>query len=139
MKTVADVMTADPACCMPSTSVVEAAQIMRDKNIGNVLVVEDYRLVGIVTDRDIVVRGIAQNGTMEGMSLDRLITGSPVRVKMTDDSDLAVALMREHGVRRVPVCNDLGRPVGVVSLGDLAVNRDPNSVLADISKEPPNN
>ncbi|CAM3413523.1 CBS domain-containing protein [Stackebrandtia soli] len=139
MSTVADVMTENPACFPASASVTDAAQVMRDRHIGDVLVVDDDRLIGIVTDRDIVVRGVASDDGTDAMRLEELATATPVHVSMSDDSDMVVTMMRERGIRRVPVCDGDGRPIGVVSLGDLAMDKDPGSALAEISHEPPNN
>ncbi|MEV7040390.1 CBS domain-containing protein [Amycolatopsis sp. NPDC051061] len=131
---VRELMTTDLATLSPGTPVRQAARAMREKDVGNVLVVEDGQLRGIVTDRDIVVRGVADFDDLSACTLgdvcsDQLLTASP-----GDDADAAITRMREAAVRRIPVVED-GRPVGVLSLGDAAIEGDPDSALADISSE----
>ncbi|MGH2394145.1 MAG: CBS domain-containing protein [Candidatus Limnocylindria bacterium] len=135
---VRDVMTPDPIALPSTATLVEAARTMRDNSIGDVLVVADGRLQGMVTDRDIVTHAIAD-------SLDPTTTtvadiSSSTMVTMTPDQEAAqaVELMRSHAIRRVPVVDENGQPVGMVTLGDLAVELDSRSALAEISAAPPN-
>jgi CBS domain-containing protein len=120
-------------------SVRAVACIMRDQQIGDVLVCdEDGSLCGIVTDRDIVVRAVSA-----GLSLDRTKVGeicSQQLVYVDPDASVEeiVRIMREHAIRRVPVVHG-DKPIGIVSIGDLARLNDPNSALADISAAAPNN
>jgi signal-transduction protein with cAMP-binding, CBS, and nucleotidyltransferase domain len=93
---------------------------------------------GVVTDRDIAVRGIAEELDPATTRLADIITHDLVVVSPNDDVETAVELMRTHAVRRLPVL-DGEQPVGIVSLGDLAIERDSDSVLAQISAEEPNN
>jgi len=130
-------MTSNPVICPVSSTVVDAARAMRDRDVGNVLVTAGDELRGIVTDRDLVVRGIAEGGDISGTTLDHLISDDLVTVRPDDDVQQAVTLMRERSIRRLPVV-DQGRPVGVVSIGDLAIERDSDSALADISAAQPN-
>ncbi|PPS83583.1 CBS domain-containing protein [Streptomyces sp. MH60] len=134
---VRDVMTGDPVTVEPLTSVAAVARIMRDRDLGAVLVTEGDRLRGLVTDRDLVVRSIAEGGDPEQTTVAGACSDDMVTVRLDDELDHAVRLMREHAVRRVPVVDD-GRPVGIVSLGDLAMERDPESALGDISVARPN-
>jgi CBS domain-containing protein len=110
---------------------------MRQHGIGDVLVVHEGRLRGLVTDRDIVVRAVAAQRDMSGTSVADICSTNLITVAPGEDADEAVRLMREHAVRRIPVV-DGDRPIGMVSIGDLAVQRDERSALADISAEPPN-
>jgi len=134
--TIQEVMTTDLVTCPTTTTIADAARLMRDRDIGDVLVTRDGgQLAGIVTDRDLVVRcvadGAAGDATIEQACSSDLTTMSP------DSSiDDAVRVMRERSLRRVPVVRD-GRPVGIVTLGDLAIERDPNSALGDISAAAP--
>ncbi|MCZ7683317.1 MAG: CBS domain-containing protein [Sandaracinaceae bacterium] len=132
-----DVMTAKPKTLAGSATLAEAARVMRQEDIGDVLVVDDGKPCGIVTDRDIVVRGIAA-GKDPGQTAVKDIASKDVVTLGPDDSiDEAIRLMREHAVRRIPVMES-GKPVGIVSLGDLAVERDQRSVLGQVSAAPPN-
>ncbi|WP_030863760.1 CBS domain-containing protein [Streptomyces sp. NRRL S-37] len=134
---VRDIMTGAPVTVGPQTSVAEVARIMRDRDLGSVLVTDGDRLRGLVTDRDLVVRSVSRGGDPEDITVAGACSDDPVTVAPDDDLDHAVRLMREHAVRRVPVVED-GRPVGVVSLGDTAMERDPESALGDISAARPN-
>ncbi|MFH9434558.1 CBS domain-containing protein [Streptomyces rochei] len=135
---VRDIMTGHPVTVEPLTSVTAVARVMRDRDLGAVLVTDGDELRGLVTDRDLVIRAVAEGGdpertTVAGVCSDEeLVTVGP-----DDELEHAVELMREHAVRRVPVVDD-GRPVGIVSLGDLALERDPESALGDISVARPN-
>src|SRR4051794_29351682 len=135
--TIKDLLKGEPATVEASATVEEAAKLMDERDIGNVLVVENGEVQGIVTDRDIVVRVIAKGngpdaGVREAATTD-LETLSP-------DASIedAIQKMEQANVRRLPVVDD-GKPLGVVSLGDLAQARDKDSALADISAAAPNN
>ncbi|GIG69986.1 CBS domain-containing protein [Phytomonospora endophytica] len=135
---VRNVMTRDPVCVTADTPVTIAAKRMRDHDIGDVLVMSGDELRGIVTDRDIVVRGLATGVDMDLARVGDLATPQPACVSPQDPAEMAVRIMRELSVRRLPVCDADGTPVGVVSLGDLAVEHDPHSALAEISESTPN-
>jgi CBS domain-containing protein len=117
-------------------SLTEAARLMRDRDIGDVIVVEGEDAAGIVTDRDIVIRGIAEGADPNTTRLGQVVSGELASVAPDDPVERAIAMMRDKAVRRVPVLEG-GKPVGVLSIGDLAIERDERSVLADISEEPP--
>ena len=137
VSTIQDVMTTDLVSCPSTATIGDAAKLMRDRDIGDVLLTSDSgQLAGIVTDRDLVVRcladGAAANATLEQACSSELTTVAP-----NSSIDEAIRLMREHSLRRVPVV-DGGRAVGIVTLGDLAIEREPNSALGDISAAAPN-
>jgi CBS domain-containing protein len=134
---VREIMTPNPVALPGTASVHEAARAMRDAEIGDVLVIEHNQLCGMVTDRDIVVRLVAEARDPATTTLADLCSHAVVTVRPTDSIEDAVRLMRTHAIRRLPVV-DGGQAVGMVSLGDLAVARDPHSVLGDISAAPPN-
>ncbi|KAF0995783.1 CBS domain-containing protein [Geobacillus sp. TFV-3] len=121
MQMIRDVMSTDVQYCTPLDNLYEVAVKMRDFNVRAIPIVDDGRLVGMITDRDMVVRGIAEKRpgstvVTEVMSRD-LITLSP------DDSvQKAADMMARHQIRRLPVIEN-GRLVGIISLGDLATNR----------------
>jgi CBS domain-containing protein len=121
-----------------SDTLTAAAQEMRDSAIGDVVVTDGDNVVGIVTDRDITVRGVAENLDPSSTTLDQITSKDVVTVSQYDDAVAATDLMRTYGVRRLPVTED-GRLIGLVSMGDLAVEREPQSVLADVSADDPNN
>ena len=136
--TVRDVMTPNPVTLPGEAPVVEAAKKMRDENIGDVIVLDGDSICGVVTDRDIVVRVLAEEREPAGTKLGEICSRELATVSPDDDLTQAGDLMRERTVRRVPVVED-GRPVGIVSMGDLALERDPDSALGEISAAAPNN
>lgn len=135
---VRDVMTAAPATVEPQTSVAVVARMMRDEDIGAVLVTEGEQLRGLVSDRDLVVRAVAEGGDPDRTTVADACSEDLVVVGPDDDVNRAVQLMREHSVRRVPVVDEGHHAVGIVSIGDLAIERDPGSALGDISAAGPN-
>ncbi|MBR8638760.1 CBS domain-containing protein [Streptomyces tuirus] len=133
---VKDVMTPGVVAVRPDASLVEAAQLMRTQNIGDVVVAEGQDVIGVLTDRDIAVRAVADGADPMTVSAGTVCTPDPVTVSPEDRVTTAVRLMREHAVRRLPVVEN-GLPVGIVSLGDVAEAEDPASALADISRADP--
>ena len=129
-------MTRDPRTVNAGDTIVDAARVMRDSDIGDVVVMEDGQVSGIVTDRDIVVRGIAEGRDPDSTTVGDVCTTGIETIDPASSVDDALRLMREHDIRRLPVVKN-GRPVGIVSLGDLAVEREPDSTLADISAAAP--
>jgi CBS domain-containing protein len=136
---VSEVMTRDPITLASTDTLANAAKRMRDADVGDVIVVEGDAFRGLVTDRDIVVRGVAEDLDPFSTALIGVCTGEVVTLKPDDSIDTAVRLVREHAVRRLPVVAADGRPVGIVSIGDLAVERDTDSALAEVSAAEPNN
>src|SRR2546423_391461 len=114
-----EVMTHDPITVETSTPIAQVARKMREGDTGAILVTEGNDLAGIVTDRDIVVRAIA-DGRDPDTSIGEIATRGPRTVTPDQPVDEAIKIMREDDVRRVPVCQD-GRPVGIVSIGDIAI------------------
>lgn len=131
-RTVRDVMTVGVAAVRPDASIVEAAQVMRAQDIGSVLVASADRLVGVLTDRDIATRAVAEGVDPLAVSAESVCTPAVVSIGPDDPVSVAASLMRRHAVRRLPVVDGMD-PVGMVSLGDLAEAQDPDSVLGDIS------
>jgi CBS domain-containing protein len=133
---VREVMTPAVTAVKPDASLVEAAQLMRAQDIGDVLVMQNGKLLGMVTDRDIALRAVADGVDPLTVSCQAVCTPEPVCVEADAPVTDAVLLMRSHAVRRLPVTEG-GHAVGVVSIGDLAQERDPQSALADISRAAP--
>jgi CBS domain-containing protein len=135
--TVRDLLKGDPVTVEASATVQDAAKLMDEKDIGNVLVVENNEVQGIVTDRDIVVRVIAK-GDGADASVREAATTDLETLEPDASIDDAIQKMEQGNIRRLPVVED-GKPVGVISLGDLAQAKDKDSALADISSASPNN
>ena len=134
---VREVMTALPETVTPKTSIKDAARLMADQGIGDVIVVEPgtERVVGIVTDRDIAIRALA-NGMGPSTEVGEICSGDVVAVPPTATVRGALNLMKDLNVRRLPVVED-DRATGVVSLGDLSNQAGAGSALADISAASP--
>ena len=129
---VRDIMTPDPVGVYYEQTVAEAARVMRDAGVGAVLVVSGESLSGMVTDRDLVIRGLAA-GAGPDSPVGPLCSEKLVGVDANADLADAERLIREHAVRRLPVI-DSGQIVGMVSLGDLAASAEPESPLAAVSR-----
>ncbi|KMY55296.1 hypothetical protein AC623_16270 [Bacillus sp. FJAT-27231] len=132
---VTEMMTSNVACCEPESKIQEAAQKMRELDVGVIPVCDNDQLVGVVTDRDVVINGVAHDIPVDAqvsqiMSTD-IVTGN---CNMLVEE--AAELMAEHQVRRLPIVEN-DQLVGIVSLGDLAVNeqtgRRAGDTLEDIS------
>jgi CBS domain-containing protein len=137
-QSIREVMTADPRTVEAGATCVDVAREMRDGDVGSLVVVENGAVAGIVTDRDIVVRVVADGTDPSSAKVRDAATMSPVTLTVDQSVDDAIRTMREQDIRRIPVVQD-NRPAGIVSLGDLAIERDTDSALADIASEPPNN
>lgn len=136
---IAEVMTPDPVAMTDDATLHAAAVAMRDRDIGDVVVTKpDGNVCGIITDRDIVIRAIAEGVDPFSATLKDVCSEDLVTVRPDDAVATAVRTMEEHAIRRLPVM-DNGTLVGIVSIGDLAVERDPDSALGEISAAPPNN
>jgi CBS domain-containing protein len=139
MQTVRDVMTTGVVTLPSETTLAEAARTMRERDIGDIVVLDDSGLAGLVTDRDIVVRAVAERFDPDSTTIGQIVTRDLISVRQDDTVQSAALLMRDHAIRRVLVFDDKESLVGIVSIGDLAEEIDPESVLGGISKAEPNN
>ena len=135
--TINEIMTTEVVQLQVDTTLDEAARVMREEDIGDVVVIDDDRLVGLVTDRDIVVRAVADGLNPQSTTLGAVVSKDLATVRPESTALEAALLMRERAVRRLLVCDEKGL-VGILSIGDLAVDIDPESVLAGISGAAPN-
>ena len=124
-----EVMTREPVCCEPADPVTRAAEMMRQHDVGSLPVVdsrESRRLVGIVTDRDLVTKVVAGNRNVASATVRDAMTTEPASCRETDEVDRAVSLMADRQVRRMPVVDESGRLSGIIAQADVAtrVNRD---------------
>jgi CBS domain-containing protein len=115
--------TTDVAFCSRDTTVLEAAQLMRQKHIGDLVVVDDPKdectPVGLITDRDIVVKVIGNELSASQTTVGQIMRIPLVTASEAEDSSIAIARMRHHGVRRLPITGKHGRLCGIVTLDDL--------------------
>lgn len=137
MRKMRDIMSPAPICMAPGESVFAAARAMKQYGIGTVLVLTDGKLSGLVTDRDITVRVLAENRDPLTTRIGDICSSEPAVLGPDDDLEQATRLVRERAVRRIPVLAD-GIPVGVVSIGDLALDEDATSAMSGVSSAPPN-
>jgi CBS domain-containing protein len=135
-KSVKDAMTSEVKTATPSQSLTDAAKLMKQEDVGSVPVVDGDRLVGVLTDRDIVVRGIADGSDPHAVQVGAIASRDVVTVRPDDDLDEALRLMAQHQVRRLPVVED-GQLVGVVATADVAheaKEKDVGHVVEEISR-----
>jgi len=123
--TAKDLMTPDPACCLGDTPVLDAARMMSQRDCGQIPVVEGKtrRVVGVVTDRDIVCRAVAHHKNPLDLRVDSVMSSPAVTVSETSDAEEVQRVMEKHQIRRVPVVNDNGELSGIVSQADIARHR----------------
>jgi CBS domain-containing protein len=138
-KSVRDTMTADPLSIGPSASVVEAARLMREEHIGSLPITDDDTLVGMITDRDITTRVVAEAADPKTTSVSDVYSGDLISVEPDKDLEEAVQLMARHQVRRLPVVEN-GRLVGIVAQADIALalseNETKTGELVEAISEP---
>jgi CBS domain-containing protein len=132
-----EVMTPNPVTIPVDMAVVDAARLMRDRDIGNIIVMSENAVAGILTDRDIAVRVVASQREPSKTTVGDVCSKDVHCIEHTATVEDAIQMMRDKAVRRIPVVQG-GHPVGIVSIGDLALERDRGSALADISAATPN-
>lgn len=137
-QTIDQIMTKTPQIVEASEKVRTAATLMAKANIGAVIVTKEGEVCGILTDRDIVVRCLANGGDCDEATVSEVCSQQLATLSAQDTVDNAIALMAKKAIRRIPVLDGGKRPIGIVSLGDLAQNRDPKSALGGISSASPN-
>jgi len=129
-----DIMTAGARCIGENDALTIAAEMMRELDVGALPICgEDGRLKGMLTDRDIVVKAVAEGQDPDTTNAGRLANGAPLTVGADDDIDAVVDLMRRHQVRRVPVIDD-HRLVGIVSQADIARHLEAETTGATVER-----
>ena len=127
-----ELMTERPRCVTPETPVSEAAALMASEDVGSLPILEGERLAGVVTDRDIVVRGIAEGKDPRGMPVREIATRDPVSVSPEQSLDEALQLMASHQVRRLPVVDEDDRLVGVLAQADVATKTGKEKAVGEM-------
>ena len=138
MKKCRDIMTKDLVTCMPGTTIVEVAQLMKEEDIGPVLVVDNEQsktLVGIVTDRDIVVKAVADGRDVNTTRVGDVMSKKLVTCRADDGVDTAMKKMAQFQLRRIPVVEDNVRLVGIIAQADLATRVDEPEKTGEMVKE----
>ena len=127
-----EVMTDNPVCCLPSDTVGQAARIMRREDVGPVPVVNDdqhKQLIGIVTDRDLALKVVAESRDPNHTMVSDVMTSTIIACRETDDASTAIKAMEEHQIRRIPVVDEEGKIVGIISQADVATRiREPKKI-----------
>ena len=138
-KSVREAMTEDPRSIGQSASVVEAARLMREADIGSLPITDDEQLVGMITDRDITTRVVAEAADPKMTSVGDVVSRDLISVEPDEDLEEAVQLMASHQVRRLPVVEN-GRLVGIVAQADVALtlreNEQRTGELVEAISEP---
>ena len=138
-KKVHEVMTERPRCVTPETPVSEAARLMESEDVGALPILDGAQLTGMVTDRDIVIRAVAQGKDPKGMPVRAVASEDPITLHPDDDLSDALRLMASHQVRRLPVVDEDSRLVGIVAQADIASEAREKAVgemVEDISRSP---
>jgi len=135
-RSIRELMTTNPKTVEPSANVVDAARIMKQQDVGPVPVVENGdRLAGIVTDRDIVLRVVAEGGDPQATTVGEIMSRDLATVDPDQPLDEALRLMARHQVRRLPVCEEDGRLVGIVAQADIATELGDDRVTGQVVEE----
>ena len=138
---VKDIMTSDPACCMPDASLMEVARLMLEYDCGEIPVIENEetkKLIGVVTDRDIVCRTLAVELDPTGMDAGDIMSQPIVTVRPDTSFEECKRILEEKQVRRLPVVDEKGAICGIVSLADITkytTKEDAGEVLQEVSAE----
>ncbi|HEY0159989.1 MAG TPA: CBS domain-containing protein [Thermoanaerobaculia bacterium] len=140
---VRDVMTANPETVSDGDSIRDVARIMKDSDTGVVPVVDGRKIIGLITDRDIVVRGVAEGRDIETLRVNEIMTKSVRSVREDATVNDALQMMSSADIRRIAVVNSNDELVGIVSIGDISTNTNADGkvgkALESISEAPPNN
>ena len=130
-----DLMTKDPSCCLPGDPISKAARLMKTEDVGSLPGVESAesrRLVGIITDRDIVVKVVAEGRSVDAATVRDAMTPNPVSCREDDDVEHAVKLMKERQVRRMPIVDAAGRLTGIIAQADVATRVQKDSKTGEL-------
>ncbi len=135
MANCSEVMTREPACCEPGDSISRVAGIMKREDVGSVPVVEsheDKKLIGIVTDRDLVVKVLAEGADIERSTVRDAMTPNPASCRENDPIEKAVKVMSERQVRRMPIVDDQGRLSGIIAQADVATRVSQDATTGEL-------
>jgi len=138
MKKCSEVMTKTPVCCLPNDMVAGVAELMKSENIGSIPVVENEqnkKLVGIVTDRDLTIKIVADGLDATSTKVATVMTRKVIACHIDDDLQKALDAMAEHQLRRIPVVDNDNRVVGIIAQADVATRVDQPEKTAEMVKE----
>ena len=138
--TCGELMTPSPTCCQPQQTIIEVAEIMKLEDVGLVPVAEDgnRKLIGVITDRDIVMNVVAEGRDPRGTAVSEVMTNNPCACQEQDSIETVMQQMAAHQVRRIPIVDKAGAIVGIVSQADIATRlanpRETGEVVQAISE-----
>jgi len=138
MKKCNEVMTKKPVCCLPDDFVSEAAELMKKEQVGSIPIIEDEqtrKLVGIVTDRDLTIRIVAEGLDAKSTKVESIMTRNVVTCSAEDDLQKAVDTMSKHQLRRIPVVDEDNKILGIIAQADVAMHFDHPKRTAAMVKE----
>ena len=138
MKKCSDVMTKNPICCLPNDMAIKPAQLMKSGNIGPIPVIDNEqtrKLVGIVTDRDLALKIVAEGRDPKSTKVEAVMTGNVVTCRAEDDLQKALDAMAEHQLRRIPVVDNDNKILGIIAQADVATRVDQPDKTAEMVKE----
>lgn len=138
MKKCNEVMTKNPVCCLPNDMVAKVAQLMKSKDIGPVPIIENEqtkKLVGIVTDRDLALKIVAEGRDAKSTKAEEVMTRKVVTCRVEDDVQKALDAMSEHQLRRIPVVDNDNKIVGIIAQADVATRVDQPAKTAEVVKD----
>jgi CBS domain-containing protein len=138
MKTCEEVMTPNPVCCLPTDSVKRAAELMKSENVGPIPVIDneqDRKLVGIITDRDLVVKVIAEGCDASSTLVESVMTRRAVSCRLDDPLQKAMDLMSEHQLRRITIVDKANVILGIISQADIATRGNHPEKTAEVVKD----
>ena len=138
MKKCNEVMTKKPVCCLPDDLVAKAAQLMKSEHVGSIPVIENEqtrKLVGIVTDRDLALKIVAEGLDAKSTKVETVMTRKVVTCHAEDDLQKALDAMSEHQLRRIPVVDDDNKILGIIAQADVAIHFDHPKKTAEMVKE----
>jgi CBS domain-containing protein len=138
MKKCNEVMTKKTVCCLPDDMVTDAAESMKNEHVGSIPIIEDVqtrRLAGIITDRDLAIRILAEGLDAKSTKLETIMTRNVVTCKAEDDLQKAVDAMSKHQLRRIPIVDDDNKILGIIAQADVAMQFDHPKRTAAMVKE----
>jgi CBS domain-containing protein len=133
-----EIMTKDPVCCLPGDGAVKAALLMKNENVGAIPVVAEQQsrsLVGIVTDRDLALKIVAEGRDPEKTKVEEVMTTGVLACRTTDDIETALEVMEEHQIRRIPVVDDNVQVIGIIAQADIATRLNEPEKTAEVVEE----
>jgi CBS domain-containing protein len=133
-----EVMTSNPTCCLPTDTVNQVAQMMKNEDVGSIPIVENQqtkKLMGIVTDRDLALKVVAEGRDPKSTRVEQVMTHDPVACHADDDLQQVLTAMAGYQLRRIPVIDATNRIVGIVAQADVAIHAENAKQTAKVVEE----